>query len=1660
MKRFLPFMLFMGMLGFQSLLAQSSALDFSSSSSQQVDLGTMPETLPSTFTIEAWIKPSAFGPAGNYTNTIFGADKSTGPSAGFALRCGSTGILSFVIGNGGWPEAASPSNTLQLNQWQHVAGTFNGDTIKLYVNGNLVSSSYTSSGITQDSAVACFIGASSFSGRNFDGIIENVRLWRVERTQAQIAANPCTPYTTAESDLVEFWTLDEGTGTTTTGVKGWSGNLMPTTTPPAWISANICGSCADPYGLSISNITDSSAIAHWSDPSGIKWDLFWGPSGFQQGSSGMTTTINPDTLGGLLPNTLYDFYVKTNCLDSSNGVSSLVGPFTFRTACAPYTAPYSDDFDSYSSGITPPCWTLAQTGGRSSAGQAYTSAFGANSAPNNIFFYNGYPAGPGDTTLFISPAFSDMNSSDKRIQFQAKASFGNGSIVVGSMSDPSDISSFNPIDTVSFTSNYSLFIIDFDATNGYNGTDQYVAFRHGNSSSFSTLYIDDFIYEQIPLCNPPLLSTLGADAGTSSASVYWGSGTDGNESHFEVGLVGFTPGANTFVFADSVAGNIDTSMVTGLAPQTTYEYYMRDSCAGNGFSSWVGPISFTTQCTSVPMPYYESFDTWPLACWDVDGGPQPWVEYVGTTNSYAEASFWNFFSTSNMVMTSRPVSIVRDAQIRFYWSHQYQSFYPSDKLIVRAKILGGQWDTLRTLSGPTFNAPLATSTTPGSFIEEEILLDAAVYTGHDVIVELRATSSFGPDLFINDFYIEDAPMCPNVANLTADNATDSSATLSWTGNQNASSYQVWFGSQGFFQGTQTVGGVKSVATADSLVVDTLSDNSCYEFLVRGICGPGDTSQWIGPFSFCTPCMPFTAPYQESFDSWPLSCWDFTGTKTWLSYAGPGTDQYALANFWGWSSGEAYMTSPVIQLNAQQAEVEFEWSHLYDASYPDDQILVIVSKVGSSIMDTILDLKGPSDFNDPTAGNITPGNFIKENILIDSATYANSAIQVTFLAITDYGPNAFVNNFKVKYPVSNDMQLLSGHFERDGMCLKNNDTIVLKAQNILGGTINFGNNSLVAHYNVTGPVNTSGTITLNTGSLSPGDTVSMMATNIDMSLPGVYTLDAYINPNPSNLDAVNDTLHTSVSINVYDDWSVIPDTVVIIANSIDTVVLEARSPFFGGGKFFFTEIRQYNTTGNGVQPSYLTSDDYIEITGVPNSDLGGITLEIYEGTTLTVNYTFPPGTLIGPNGTALIMQGEGAVASQPANFMYDGRGTSTYTYSSGSNVGYILKDGNHVVDAVAYNAFTFPASSGVTAADWSGQVPSASSTSGIRLAGPDNNQSTDWMVVSATSPQDPQVLNANVPLPSIGSVTGFSWTLNGTLVDTVPKTVVGPYTNSGVYNYIAEFTGPCGVFSDTVKVIVNLPGACPTPSNVAANVIACDSVEISWNTAADSAIVSYVPTGGTPGAGTLVVGDSSLTLTTTVANTSYDYYVANICMGDTSSTAGPFTFHTANAGSPVIAVNYTSNGNVVAFDASGSTGSSNVYNWDFGNGNSATGVTVSHTYATGGNKTVTLTVTNNCGSVDSTFIIAGVSLEEQAMGARVNLFPNPTNNLVHVEVYLNEGSLLFIELRALNGQLISSKSHMVNGSITESIDVSHLADGMYMIQIKTERGTINRKLIKE
>ncbi len=207
-------------------------------------------------------------------------------------------------------------------------------------------------------------------------------------------------------------------------------------------------------------------------------------------------------------------------------------------------------------------------------------------------------------------------------------------------------------------------------------------------------------------------------------------------------------------------------------------------------------------------------------------------------------------------------------------------------------------------------------------------------------------------------------------------------------------------------------------------------------------------------------------------------------------------------------------------------------------------------------------------------------------------------------------------------------------------------------------------------------------------------------------------------------------------------------------------------------------------------------------------MGGYVLEQWDGSSLVSSFTFDPGTVLSPDGTATIRIGSGTAANDPANYYYNGR-TVSGTFGSATAGGKIFIDpSGNIVDAVAYpgsSTYTFPAASGVTTEHWDGNIPAANGTAGIRLEGPYTKDATNWIVSSAAHTQDPNDVNADVTVPSTAAISGFTWSLDGVVTsENNPDTIVGPFTIDGVYQYVATYNSPCGIFTDTAHVHVHIP----------------------------------------------------------------------------------------------------------------------------------------------------------------------------------------------------------------------------------------------------------------
>ncbi|MEL7530473.1 MAG: LamG-like jellyroll fold domain-containing protein [Bacteroidota bacterium] len=189
-----------------------------------VNIPNTPALNTPNITIEAWIKADSYGP-NPWSNSIVNKEGWASGNQGYAFRCGQGGRLSFNIGhNGVWYETVSAA-VMTTNKWYHVAGTYDGLAVRIFVNGIQVGVTNHVGAIT-NGIYDVKIGQLAFTGggnRLFDGQIDEVRIWDQALTPATMQDWMCQKLDNTHPDfssLVAYWQLDEGSGSTANGSAG------------------------------------------------------------------------------------------------------------------------------------------------------------------------------------------------------------------------------------------------------------------------------------------------------------------------------------------------------------------------------------------------------------------------------------------------------------------------------------------------------------------------------------------------------------------------------------------------------------------------------------------------------------------------------------------------------------------------------------------------------------------------------------------------------------------------------------------------------------------------------------------------------------------------------------------------------------------------------------------------------------------------------------------------------------------------------------------------------------------------------------------------------------------------------------------------------------------------------------------------------------------------------------------------------------------------------------------------------------------------------------------------------------------------------------------------------------------------------------------------
>jgi hypothetical protein len=238
------------------------ALSFNGTSNY-VSVGTSATLKPNRITVEAWIKPTSIGQWIAIVGNLFDTGSN---EAGYGLISNNnTGRLMFwvqTVGGSSDNYNNYPSYLPVLNQWQHIAGTYNGSNLTLYVNGVQVDSRSKSGNVryTNPAPLDFRIGQyyDDDEAHYYQGTIDEVRIWNTARSVSDIRTTMCTRLSGSEANLVGYWRFDEGSGSTLTDVLGNNSGTLVNMNSSNWVHS----------GAAIGNSSDFTyRTGNWSGQS-------------------------------------------------------------------------------------------------------------------------------------------------------------------------------------------------------------------------------------------------------------------------------------------------------------------------------------------------------------------------------------------------------------------------------------------------------------------------------------------------------------------------------------------------------------------------------------------------------------------------------------------------------------------------------------------------------------------------------------------------------------------------------------------------------------------------------------------------------------------------------------------------------------------------------------------------------------------------------------------------------------------------------------------------------------------------------------------------------------------------------------------------------------------------------------------------------------------------------------------------------------------------------------------------------------------------------------------------------------------------------------------------------------------------------------------------
>jgi len=184
-------------------------------------------------------------------------------------------------------------------------------------------------------------------------------------------------------------------------------------------------------------------------------------------------------------------YIAFKHSNTSTCTPLFVDSVTFEQAEAPLTS-FTENFDAVTPPALPTDWTFSfDVDLTNTVAEVSTTIHAyAPSQPNALLIMNGGAMGSLDEGAFVAlvTPLAEVGENGSILTFWF---LGTNPIIVGTMSDPEDAETFTQIEEIAPTGTFAEYTVSLT-----NPGTTYIAFKHGNTTPYQPIFVDNVIFEQ------------------------------------------------------------------------------------------------------------------------------------------------------------------------------------------------------------------------------------------------------------------------------------------------------------------------------------------------------------------------------------------------------------------------------------------------------------------------------------------------------------------------------------------------------------------------------------------------------------------------------------------------------------------------------------------------------------------------------------------------------------------------------------------------------------------------------------------------------------------------------------------------------------------------------------------------------------------------------------------------------------------------------------------------------------------------------------------------------------------------------------------------------------------------------------------------------------